>query len=563
MALRHATSRLAALAAASALYDRCGVVVSASSSPSSPSSSPASRGGSDGDYEYDVRVLGESIEDEVYARYFGPGLLSRATERLLHFSYPPSPEEQAEQAELAGAPSGLSMCSYPANFPTEDRACTCHAALVADFQELSSSAAADDIDVFAVFDGHGGYQVSDYASTHLVPYLLNSIRDSDPSNPEVARKYVNAETGDGVRVAAALKESFGRVERDIVSKLQPAFDMGFGNVARVGCCALVVVLRGNGLWVANAGDCAAVLGRRGGGGGGGGSSRGGEHASSGSALEAVALSSEHNIRHLSEKQRLLKLCPGELERGLVRCKSETSCYVKGHLQPSRGLGDAYLKYSEFRGPAPSALRPYVRSDPARSRRVRAPFAPPYILTEPEIEIVTIGESDDWLILASDGLWDEMSPQEAVNLCEEFARRKKALARWRDHSSGSGGVDSRVLSTSPDHNSTHSSSGEVVTSAGSGGGGGGGGSSSSSDTSAATSQPGQLARRRSSRDPGHMPTVATTAAEFLVHTALQRAADTAGKTLAQVKDLPQGKRRNIHDDITVVVVDLGARRRHQK
>jgi hypothetical protein len=61
----------------------------------------------------------------------------------------------------------------------------------------------------------------------------------------------------------------------------------------------------------------------------------------------------------------------------------------------------------------------------------------------------------------------------------------------------------------------------------------------------------------------MPTVATTAAEFLVHTALQRAADTAGKTLAQVKDLPQGKRRNIHDDITVVVVDLGARRRHQK
>ena len=98
-----------------------------------------------------------------------------------------------------------------------------------------------------------------------------------------------------------------------------------------------------------------------------------------------------------------------------------------NIQPSRGLGDAYLKYSEFRGPTPSALRPYVRSDPARSRRVRAPFAPPYILTEPEVKSMVVGERDDWLILASDGLWDEITPQEAVDLCEDFARRKRVTA----------------------------------------------------------------------------------------------------------------------------------------
>ena len=47
-----------------------------------------------------------------------------------------------------------------------------------------------------------------------------------------------------------------------MTKLLPAFEMGFGNVARVGCCALVAVMQGSTLWVANAGDCAAVLGRR-------------------------------------------------------------------------------------------------------------------------------------------------------------------------------------------------------------------------------------------------------------------------------------------------------------
>ena len=374
--------------------------------------------------------------------------------------------------------------------------------------------------------------MSDYASLNLVPYLLNSIRESDPTNPEVAGKYVNQETPDSVRVAFALKESFRRVERDIVSKLQPAFEMGFGNVARVGCCALVVVMRGNELWVANAGDCAAVLGRR-----------GSEELPSSvqtSKLEAEALSREHNIRHPTERQRLLELCPGELERGLIRCKSEMSCYVKGHLQPSRGLGDAYLKYSEFRGPTPSALRPYVRSDPARSRRVRAPFAPPYILTEPEVKSMVVGERDDWLILASDGLWDEITPQEAVDLCEDFARRKRVTASMSHGVEDTGDVVGLV---------EHRGSAAEGTAG-----------SSSKTGSAATPQ---MIQRRSSRQPGHEPTVASTAAEFLVHTALQRAADSAGKTLAQVKDLPQGKRRSIHDDITVVVVDLKARRRQRE
>ena len=218
-------SRLAVVAAASALDDRA------------PAAAARSSGDLDSDYDYSVRVLGDQPEDEVYATYFGPGLLtSSSSERLLHFSHPPPWETIDDGSRRAGprcGPGGVSMCSYPANLPTEDRACSCHAEIVADPVEYGSHAKEsptsghDDksqpLDVFAVFDGHGGYQVSDYASLNLVPYLLNSIRESDPTNPEVAGKYVNQETPDSVRVAFALKESFRRVERDIVSKLQPAF----------------------------------------------------------------------------------------------------------------------------------------------------------------------------------------------------------------------------------------------------------------------------------------------------------------------------------------------------
>ena len=540
-ALRQPFSRLLATAAASAVCS---------------GATPFTAYSSADDYEYNVRVLGDQPEDEVYATYYGSGILSRkSTERLLHFSHPAPGEGRATDS---GEPVGISMCSYPANLPIEDRACVCQATLLTDDQESddsgdllapSSNALSENashpssnaINVFAVFDGHGGYQVSDYASLSLVPYLLSSMRDSDPSSPETSAKYVNMEDSNDLRVQRALIESFRRVERDIVTKLHPAFEMGFGNVARVGCCALVAVLQGDTLWVANAGDCAAVIGRR-------------TNGQVNSQLESALLSTEHNIRLQSEKERLLKLCPGELERGLIRCKSETSCYVKGHLQPSRGLGDAYLKYSEFRGPAPTALRPYVRSDPARSRRVRAPFAPPYILTDPEIQSVKICDEDEWLILASDGLWDEMSPQEAVDLCAEFARKKEESLK-RDENSAAGSTvivqgsidkDSRVLSTSPDKDTSTTTHPLINESTSTGG-------------TYLSDKKSQIARRRS-RDPGHMPTVATTAAEYLVHAALRRAAESAGKSLAQIKDLPQGKRRSIHADITVVVIDLAAQRR---
>ena len=102
--------------------------------------------------------------------------------------------------------------------------------------------------------------------------------------------------GDG-RIRASLLSSFAQVEREIAQALKPAFDMGFGSVARVGACATVAVVTGERLYVANAGDCRAVLGQSGG--------------SSEEGVVAVELTEVHNACIRLEKERLQASHPTE------------------------------------------------------------------------------------------------------------------------------------------------------------------------------------------------------------------------------------------------------------
>lgn len=127
----------------------------------------------------------------------------------------------------------------------------------------------------------------------------------------------------------------------------------------MGCCALAVLLRGHTLYVANAGDCRAVLGKRaaaatspaasaaaGGKAAAGGSSskrkEAGAEAAAAAAprYEAVALSEDHNAKLPKEMEALRQAHPGEGD--IVKCKHPNACYVKGRLQPTRCVGSALL-----------------------------------------------------------------------------------------------------------------------------------------------------------------------------------------------------------------------------
>ncbi|CAK9164189.1 unnamed protein product [Ilex paraguariensis] len=121
------------------------------------------------------------------------------------------------------------------------------------------------------------------------------------------------------------------------------------------CCVTVLIRRGN-LVVSNAGDCRAVM------------SRGGI---------AEALTSDHRPSRNDEKDRI------ETLGGYVDCCSNGVWRIQGSLAVSRGIGDRHLKQ--------------------------------WITAEPETKILRIKSDHEFLILASDGLWDKVTNQEAVDI----------------------------------------------------------------------------------------------------------------------------------------------------
>ncbi|CAK9189481.1 unnamed protein product [Sphagnum troendelagicum] len=121
-----------------------------------------------------------------------------------------------------------------------------------------------------------------------------------------------------------------------------------------GSTASTAVLVGDRLLVANVGDSRAVICRGG---------------------EAFALSSDHKPNRADERQRI------EDAGGVVMWVG--TWRVGGVLAVSRAFGDRLLKQ--------------------------------YVVAEPEIQEDTIEEGVDFLILASDGLWDVVTNQEAVSM----------------------------------------------------------------------------------------------------------------------------------------------------
>ncbi|XP_022730928.1 probable protein phosphatase 2C 25 [Durio zibethinus] len=120
------------------------------------------------------------------------------------------------------------------------------------------------------------------------------------------------------------------------------------------CCVTALIQNGN-LVVSNVGDCRAVL------------SRGGA---------AEALTSDHRPSREDERNRIENLGGYvDLCNGVWR--------IQGTLAVSRGIGDQHLKQ--------------------------------WVIAEPDTKIISIKPECEFLILASDGLWDKVSNQEAVDI----------------------------------------------------------------------------------------------------------------------------------------------------
>ncbi|XP_054799620.1 protein phosphatase 2C 51-like [Prosopis cineraria] len=135
-------------------------------------------------------------------------------------------------------------------------------------------------------------------------------------------------------------------------------------VRTVGSTAVVAVVAKDEVVVANCGDCRAVMGRGG---------------------EAVALSDDHKPDRPDELMRI--------EAAGGRVINWNGQRVLGVLATSRSIGDQYLR--------------------------------PYVISKPEVTVTKRTNEDEFLILASDGLWDVISSEAA---CEVVRKCLSGQAR---------------------------------------------------------------------------------------------------------------------------------------
>ncbi|MFS7955009.1 putative protein-serine/threonine phosphatase [Helianthus anomalus] len=229
-----------------------------------------------------------------------------------------------------------------------------------------------------VYDGHGGPETSRYVNDHLFQNLKRFTTEQKSMSMDVIRKAFHA-----------TEEGF----LSIVAKhwtVKP-------QLAAVGTCCLVGVICDGMLYIANAGDSRAVLGRT---------------VKATGEVIGIQLSVEHNASIESVRQELHSLHPDDPQIVVLK---HNVWRVKGLIQISRSIGDVYLKKAEF------------NREPLYAKfRLRDPIRRPILTADPSISMHEIQPTDQFIIFASDGLWEHLSNQEAVDIVQNHPR--KGIAR---------------------------------------------------------------------------------------------------------------------------------------
>ncbi|GFP85025.1 protein kinase and pp2c-like domain-containing protein [Phtheirospermum japonicum] len=129
-----------------------------------------------------------------------------------------------------------------------------------------------------------------------------------------------------------------------------------------GCTAITALVVKNKLFVANAGDCRTILCRAG---------------------KSFALSKDHVASCLEERERVVGA------GGHVKWQVDTWRIGPAALQVTRSIGDDDLK--------------------------------PFVTAEPEITETLLSDEDEYIVMASDGLWDVMSNTDVVNIIRDTVK----------------------------------------------------------------------------------------------------------------------------------------------
>jgi len=178
---------------------------------------------------------------------------------------------------------------------------------------------------------------------------------------------------------AAIAETYNRTDSEFLSTDSEFLKADSTQTRDAGSTASTAIIVGDRLLVANVGDSRAVI------------SKGGQ---------AIAVSRDHKPDQTDERQRIEDAGGFVMWAGTWR--------VGGVLAVSRAFGDKLLK--------------------------------PYVVADPEIKEEVVDSSLEFLILASDGLWDVVTNEEAVAMVKPIQDPQEAANKLLEEASRRGSSD---------------------------------------------------------------------------------------------------------------------------
>ncbi|KAL0346297.1 UNVERIFIED_CONTAM: putative protein phosphatase 2C 43 [Sesamum radiatum] len=223
-----------------------------------------------------------------------------------------------------------------------------------------------------VYDGHGGPEASRYICDHLFHHLLRLAREN------------------GIISEDILRNALSETENGFLTLVRRAYEIR-PLIASIGSCCLVGIIWKRTLYIANLGDSRAVIG----------------YLDQSKKIIAEQLTKDHNASMEEVRKELKALHP---EDSQILVMKQGVWRIKGIIQVSRSIGDAYLKRPEF------AL------DPSFPRfHLPEPIRQPVLRSDPAICTRDLEANDKFLIFASDGLWEHLTNQEAVEIVHNNPR----------------------------------------------------------------------------------------------------------------------------------------------
>ena len=256
-----------------------------------------------------------------------------------------------------------------------------------------SQGKSSELDVFGVFDGHGGKEISQFVTHHFTKELIvnknylkgdlqsaikdtfikmDEIMQTNEGKEEIKQYARKSKEEDDLQSKEEPQNSQMAMLAQLVGQKDPESD----DIAmRTGCtgCVCVIDEMYKKMYFANAGDSRVVLCKNG---------------------NAIPMSTDHKPELEEEKDRIYK-ADGWITDGRV----------KGNLNLTRGLGDLDYKQNK-------KLKPEEQM----------------ITSNPDILIEDFSNDVDFIIIGCDGIWDCLTNQQACDFVKNRYNNQEKLSK---------------------------------------------------------------------------------------------------------------------------------------